>query len=429
MGTYTLLADENSRFSKDSNLFKSFKAHVIFNILVNGELTFSDNQIMSSPNLRLLVRNDGLTKMLVKEGQIGLAVRNADGTGPQHLHEVFEAFLQEGKLPEGYRDLRKSPEIDFVQEHGKLIPWGYDAVRNNFTNDCERIIIEQGRIAFDAGQADFLHNALREEADRNSGLGRIFLQRDLPEMMEKAGLLAKSEAVAFLTRCSDAVYLSNLPKTIGLQPIYAEEHRESFMLLRGGRYELSDFDDPLDLKPRLTAKHFTEGLNMLDMEDVGQVHESDAFREFHRLNRDPDRIGSFDNLFVVYGELNRVIEDRIITRFRELARHSPAPDPRQLRRQYGTWISQGVKRATDVLSIANVFPSITGVVLGWASSFLVDAVNAKINPERKHVDAAMHDLERARLEAYLRSRGKGDALEFEQEIGTSEGFEREIIVR
>lgn len=429
MGTYTLLADENSRFSKEKNLFRPFKAHVIFNVLVNGTLTFSDNQMMSSPNLRLLVRDDGMIKTLVKDGQIDLAVRDPDGSGPEDLRCIFETFLEGGQLPEGYQDLRQSPEIDFVQDHATLIPWEFDAVRRNFTGDCERIILDQGRLAFEARQVDFISEALREETERNSGLRRIFLQRDLPDMMERAGLMPRTQAVDFLTRCSDAVYLSNLPKTIGLQPIYAEEHRESFMLLRGGRYELSDMGDPLDLKPRLTVKHFTEGLNMLDVEDIAKVHGSDAFKEFHRLNADPDSLGNFEHIFVVYGELNRVIEDRIITRFRELARHSPAPDPRQLRKQYGTWISHGVKRAMDVLSIANVVPSITGVALGWAGSFLVDAVNAKVNPERKHVDAAMHDLERAKLAAYLRSQGKGDSLEFEHDVEASEGFDREIIVR
>ncbi|MBB3033216.1 hypothetical protein [Alteriqipengyuania lutimaris] len=429
MGTYTLLADENSRFSKDRNLFKPFKAHVVFNILVNGELTFSDNQMMSSPNLRLLVRDDGIIRTLVKDGQIRVACRDPHGEGPQTLQETFEQFLAEQKIPPAYRDLGESPEIDFMQRHGSLVPWQYDAVRRNFTSECERIILEQGRRSFETAQVDFLHDALREESQANEGLGRIFLQRDLPDMMDKAGILDSARALEFLTRCSDAVYLSNLPKTIGLQPIYAEEHRDSFMLLRGGRYELSDMGDPLDLKPRLTAKHFTEGLNMLDVEDIESVHQSDAFREFHRLNSDPDPVASFDPLFIVYGELNRVIEDRIFTRFRELAGHSPAPDPRQLRKQYGSWVSQGIKRATDVLSITPVFPSISGVALGWASSFLVDAVNAKINPERKHIDAAMHDLERAELEAYLRSQGKGDSLQFEHDVEASDGFEREIIVR
>ena len=429
MGTYTLLADENSRFSKDDKLLKPFKAHVLFNVLVNGELTFSDNQMMSSPNLRLLVRNDGVVRTMIKDSQLRLACRDPQGDGPQTLHATFEIFAEEKKIPPAFRNLQESPEIDFMQQHGTLIPWQYDAVRRNFTRECERIILEQGRKSFASGQVDFLRDALREEADANEGLGRIFLQRDLPDKMERAGLLARTQALEFLTRCSDAVYLSNLPKTIGLQPIYAEEHRESFMLLRGGRYELSDMGDPLDLKPRLTAKHFTEGLNMLDVEDIAKVHESDAFRDFHRLNNDPDPVGSFDHLFLAYGELNRVIEDRIITRFHELARHSPAPDPRQLRKQYGSWVSQGIKRATDVLSIVPVFPSITGVALGWASSFLVDAVNAKINPERKHLDATMHDLERAKLEAYLRSQGKGEALEFEHDVETTGGFDREIIVR
>lgn len=43
MGTYSLLADPNCAFAMHEGLQKNFKAHVIFTVLTDGDLTFSDN--------------------------------------------------------------------------------------------------------------------------------------------------------------------------------------------------------------------------------------------------------------------------------------------------------------------------------------------------------------------------------------------------
>lgn len=429
MGNYTLLADENCAFSKDEGQYSGFKAHVMFNVITGGDLTFSDNQIMSSPNLRMLVRKDGVIREMISNGQIKLAVRVEEEDSPKDLHDVFEDFIREGKIPRGYRSLSDSPEITFMQEKAEKIGWDYSTIRDNFTADCGRVVREQAKLSLEPSQVDLLQEELTRETAENEGLGRIFLQKHLPELMEREALMSRDQAFAFLTRCSDAVYLSNLPKTIGLNPIYADEHRPSFELLRGGNYHLNDFGDPLDLKPRLSAKHFTEGLNMLDVEDVAHIQNSPAFREYRMLSDTDDPLSDFDQLFIVYGELNRIIEDRIITRFRGLMRHSPAPDPRQLRRQYGSWVEKGTARLMDILSIASVMDPISGVAAGWSVNLLVDAVRKKISPERVHVDAARHDLERNRLETYLRSQGKSEEIAFEADLTTSESFDREIIVR
>ncbi len=428
LGAYTLLADENSRFSKAPELKSAFRAHVVFNILTQGGLTFSDNQVMSSPNLRILLRGDGVIRQLVKENQILVAVRDPDGIGPKPLDQVFEDFRVEGKIPVGLEQIGDSPEITFMETECSKIGWDYTSVRNTFTVDCERVVLEQARSSWGDTDYDFLESAIREEAATNSGLGRIFLQVHLPEMLEKERIMAKEKAFAFLTRCTDAVYLSNLPKTIGLSPIYADEHRESFQLLRGGNYQLKDFGDPVDLKPRLNHEHFTHGLNELDIDDINAIQATRTYRDYRRFSEARGSVEDFEALFVLYKELNREIEDRIIQRFRSLLIHSPAPDPRKLQRQYGSWVSKGAARFMDVLSIASIMPSVSGVVLGWATNIVVDMVNKKINPERRHADAAMHELEKGRLETYLRAHGKGETISFEKNVKASDSFDEEIIV-
>lgn len=428
MTAYTLLADENSRFSKDPAVAKAFRAHVVYNIITQGTLTFSDNQVMSSPNLRQLLRSDGIVRELVKNKAIQVAVRDPEGQGPQTLPEVFEAFRIDGKIPPGLERIENSPEIEFVEQSAVKVSWDYNSVRSNFTDDCRRVLLDQARDQWSDSHFEFLRMAILEEEEADQGLGRIFLQGRLPDMIEQEGIMRRDDAFAFLTRCTDAVYLSNLPKTIGLDPIYAEEHRDSFMLLRGGSYELKDYGDPIDLKPKLDHAHFTHGLNMLDVDDIAAIHASSTFKAYRNASVSASSTDRFEELFVLYGELNREIEDRMIQRFRELKRHSPAPDPRKIQRRYGSWVSQGVARLMDVLSIASIVPGAMGVPLGWGANLLVDVVNRKINPERRHADAAMHELEKAKFAAYLRAEGKADKLSFEQNVVESDGFKKEVII-
>ncbi len=425
MGNYTLLADDNCAYSRDESLRENFRAHVVFNIITNGSVTFSDNQVMSSPNLRFLTRCDGVIRELVKQRHITLAVRETPTDGIMPLADVFEAFRLEGKLPSGWTDISDSPEIAFMESSCAKIGWAFDEVRANFTNNCKVILLEQARrrhLSID--HVTTLEELIVAEEKRDKGLGRAFLQQRLPGMLADYGIMPKPAAETMLRSCTDAVYLSNLPKTIGLDPIYAEEHRSSFELLRGGQYDLTPIGEEIDLRPRLRAEHFTHGLNQLDIDDVHKIQQSDAFRTFVALTQTPDPIAAFDNLFVTYVELNRVIEDHIIERFRGLMRHSPAPDPRRLRRQYGTWFENGAAVMMDVLSIAASSLWIPGL----ASNYVVDAVRNRIDPPRPHADGARHELERLRLRQYLEKTGQDQQLRFGEEFHESDSFKREIMV-
>jgi len=428
-GSYTLLADDNCAFSKAPALYENFKSHIVFNILTQGSLTFSDNQLMSSLNLRKLLRpsGDGVIKELVRQEQILLAVRAPTPGQPMPLGEVFEVFHREGKLPPGHGADDPHNEIDFMEENCLKIPWSYGDVRSFFTQTCTSLIIAQANAHFGPLYGATIQEWLAEETERDNGLGRKFLQIDLPDKFLRAGICDRDRAASFLRICTDAAYLSNLPQAIGLDPIYATEHSDSFQLLRGGEMAFEPFEDPLDLRPRLSARHFAHGLNQLDVDDIAHIQATDAFREYRALLLSSDPVAAFDPLFVAYGELNRMIEDRIIERFRSLLRASSAPEPRSLQRSRGTWLQHGLATALDLLSVAQIVPGLVG--MGIASNLVIDAIRAKVTPDRPHVDAARHDLERHKLAEYLRAHGKAEEIGFEQSLSTTTSFDRELVVR
>ncbi len=184
MGHYTLLADENSAYSKSENLYADFKAHLIYNIILNGDITFSDNQVMSSPNLRLLARRDGVIEEALKEGKFTLAVRDASfKDGFIDIAEIFEAFKLEQKLPKHFDVYDDSPEIPFIGKHAIAKPWSFQDVKRQFTISCKEIIENEFGKRLDATEMASLREWIAVEERRDhGGLGRAFLQNPGPSL-------------------------------------------------------------------------------------------------------------------------------------------------------------------------------------------------------------------------------------------------------
>ena len=428
MGNYTLLADDNCAYSKRKKLYDNFRAHIIFNIITNGGITFSDNQVMSSPNLRLLIRQDSVIRELLKQRYITIAVRRVPTEGILPFATTFGAFLAEGKVPRGFKKLENSPEIAFMERHAERIPWSFDEVRRTFTDNCKKMIFEQLGRRLPETHLEALREIIAgEELRDGGGLGRAFLQNRLPSVLGRYDILPEAEAKTLMRTYTDAIYLSNLPKTMGLNPIYAEEHEESFRLMRGYDYRLEPFGDELDLKPRLDARHFTHGLNQLDIDDISKIQQTDTFRSFQILSATEDPLADFNMMSVVYCELNRVIEDHIIDRFRPLMRGSPAPDPRKLRRQYGVAFESGATVVMDILSLGlgALMPTIPGIF----SNFVIDAIRSKIDPPRRHLDGARHDHDLKRLRDYLAAEGRAGEISFDEKMVRTSSFDKEIMVR
>jgi hypothetical protein len=448
MGNYTLLADENSPYSKDKGLYKDFKAHLIYNILLNGEITFSDNQVMSSPNLRLLARHDAVIRTLFEEKKFTLAVRDSsvDSRGEIDIKNILAAFLKEEKIPQDFRDYDECRELAFIGQHAVPVTWSFDAVRANFTTAVKKIIRNEftGKLTVQQLETMFEWIAAEELRD-NGGLGRAFLQNTahedglprLPALMDRYGLMTLEEARQQLIICTDAVYLSNLPKTLGLNPIYANEHRASFDKIRDFENKLESFGQSVECKSSLKHSHFREGLIRLDLDDIHYIHGTHEFAEFKWLSGLPSGVNGFLALRDSYIRLNLAIERRIIDRFPEIKRSSPAPTYRQLKMKYGSvtvkakaYGSYVVEKLQpiigDVLSLCwetGGGPSIPG--LGIPIQYAFDVVKAK-DP---HAPTSDHIAKMQELADFLNDQGVDRKILFEENMIATSSFDKEIVVR
>lgn len=137
----------------------------------------------------------------------------------------------------------------------------------------------------------------------------------------------------------------------------------------------------------------------------------------------------FDPMFETYWELNRLIEDRIIQRFPEIAIASPPPTQRRLRRRYGTVVEKGSTILMDVLSIGvelagGAMPFFPGIV----TDYVVDAVRDRIDPPRPFGEGADHARKLRALHNYLTAQSSAETMNFSEEIVSTSSFQKEIVV-
>lgn len=444
MTCYTLLADDNCPVSYNRQMQSTFRAHVIYNILTNGKIVFSDNQLMASANLRYALREEPIFSQSVKDQRIIFKVREEAGRGsPTPLPEIYQAFADYRKIRPDLLDEGYTAELAMVEEYGVKESWHYDRISDGFKTGVLAILDASFYPTLPDRHVDLVKNLIAEETERNGGvLGRVFLQTEnhLPSLLDRYGVLEFQEATRRLIELSDAVYLSNLPRSYDLEPIYAPEHRRSFEILRAAEVRHEKVGDPTNLKSRLKARHFEAGLTRLTVEDIDFVHQSSAYQRYRQLLASGVDERSHDEIVAAYGYLNMLIEDRIIARFPEVCGGLDDIHPRLLQKQVATVVRNGVPIASDVISVTmNWVGNAFLPMFGTAVQLLFDTVRQKATEKYASVLASEVDpydrmdearawLRRDRLEDHLHQQGQAKKVEITREIFDTDSFARETMV-
>jgi hypothetical protein len=428
-GCYTLLADDNSRFSNEAALRDSFKAHLVYNLILNGRIAFSDNQVICSSNLQELAATDPTIIALFEEGFFDLAVRADFGPngGVAPLRAVHEAFVREQKVRHAAIDFDSTPALARIEKRARPIPWSYGAIRENYTGTCERLLLREFGRQLAIRELDRLREIIEAEKERDSGLGREFLQNRLHRQLRKAGIVVDAERRKLIRHCTDAPYLSNLPSLIGLNPIYAEEHRASFDLMRGGGIAFETTDGVKAGSP-FDYEHYVAGLCRLTVDDIHALQELPSRDAYLRLSGGgiTDE-GKYDEAFRAFIEFNLLIEDRIASRFPEIVRRSPSlPDRTFYKQKAKTYAEAGAEDVFGIL-VGMVCPVLP---LALCKQLILDLwpFGAEKAARSLRSDVVEREARKKQLASHLDRAGAADRLQVEDRPVSGSCFAKEIII-
>lgn len=432
---YTLLADGNLPISTDEKLAKAFKAHLLYTLIFNEKMVLSDSQAICSVNLRRLVSRDGVIRELFKQGRFQLAIRKGvtEETSEQvmPLAEIQTAFLNEGKLIYDQHKTGAGAELEFMASHAPVLPWTYWDIRNNYTATCRKTLTSGFSPRLSDGDFLKFQAIIDEEEVRDNGLGRAFLQYRLLEEMQRRSIALPDNAQEIIMDATEAPYVSNLPSVLDLSPIYAEAHQRSFQLVRGTRFELVDASAPLAVRTTLDYPHYVEGLSLLDTDDIDSIRQSDVMRAYQQLqSADLSKEPNILDLQHAYVAANVLIEQKIINRFPQLKRSTGVPQRREVQRKLARFGSG----SSAVLDLACIFFGFIGLpthMVGTGYTVMFDMYKKKHLPSEDKAlvdDIAHHQISKMALGRHLRTIGKAETLQFQEEVLDTDSFEKEIMV-
>jgi hypothetical protein len=427
-GCYTLLADDNSRFANDPALIRVFKAHLLYNLILNGRIAFSDNQVICSANLQALAASDPTLIALVENGLFDLAVRSRPAQGGiASLRSVHADFVDERKIRHAALDYDSTPALALFDRCAAKLPWTYDVIRRNYTSGAEQLLLREFRAVLADSEFDRLGEILRAEKERDQGLGREFLQNRLHLQMRKAGIRVDKSRRELIRRCTDAPYLSNLPATIGLNPIYAHEHSASFDLMRGGGATF-ETTGAIKAPSRFDHSHYVEGLCRLTLDDVIFLQDLPSRSAYlERSGAGPTGSGDYERAVDAFVEFNLLLEDRIAARFPEIARHSPGAPDRTFYKQKA--LAYGAAGAEDLFGIlVGQFCPVAPLAL--CKQVLIDILPERFRRKPRSVPAetVQREVTRRRLAEHLQQAGTAELLDVEERPVGGRPFSKEIVI-
>ncbi|MFK3781752.1 hypothetical protein [Agrobacterium sp. NPDC089420] len=427
---YSLLADDNQQISIDAKYKKALKAHIIITLTFNDNMVFSDNQLVTSPNLRDLIARDGVIRELSKEKLFSLAARQGhDESAPSQIQTLLETqkqFFAQGKITSERIDIGRVKDLDFADQHFRKIGWNYREVRQHFTDVVATLLCDQFSPLLSPSDFRTFSEILSEERERDRGLGREFLQRRFPSLVMQRLVNPPEQTHQLIHDCTEGPYISNLPRVLSLNPIYASSHARSFETMRGLKLAQLEPAFSFKSKPRLSYEHYIEGLSRLDVDDIMWLRQTDELKEYQSFaHRDLSKSAVAHDLTVSFQSINQRIVDRIIDRFPELkASTSEAPD--QIIRS--RWAKAEFAGGILLEAIGAAVELQTG--LGLGISVLFSLAERKFGASNKRIsqhDNAQWEARNRQLGHLLEDKGMDAKIAFEMPVLNH--FEKETIVR
>lgn len=315
---YWMLADTELPIAKDLTYKGSFEAHFKHGLLFNEKLMISDAQAVNCVNFRTLVNESEEFKQLMSQELLSIAVRDPLGTSKcDRLTQVRDAFHKERKHNMAQEQFLSDADLDFVNENCEIIPYTYSSLRQNYTENIFEIF--KGKNAnqiFGNDIQKLLIERLLIESERDQGLGRVFLHKNLESDLRNIGKHEvwknhKNDIIRF----SDAPYVTGLSKVLNTNPIYSPLHQSSFELAFPKKPQTIEKSSRIEIATNLNLSSYEKALSKLMPEDILFLRDSFEFKKYQKnINNGVPNEKSLENTLDALIAYQNLIDQYIIRR-------------------------------------------------------------------------------------------------------------------
>jgi hypothetical protein len=319
--TFTLLCDPFSPIANGGGASRqAMQAHLVLTAILFGELRLTDTQCLTSGNLADLLLSNAVTRELLSEGicQVALRDRAFGGEPLNGLQALIGSFSSNAFIPEYAETFDKCAKM--LERSAVFVPWTMDGVSAFYTrNTLDLLGFGAKQLGYDDTE---LQNALLDflsgKLDDSGGfLKRDFLRLAAPEALRRAGHAVPADFVQFLENVSSAYYFSAIPSFVGATVVYETSHKGILALRDGTHLDLEEVVDILDVPSPIDLRFLTDGLCLLDVDDVlGLIRsrEAVAYRNSLKIHIELSTGASLFEVRKCLFELQSKVDETILNR-------------------------------------------------------------------------------------------------------------------
>ncbi|PML75542.1 hypothetical protein [Enterovibrio norvegicus] len=408
---YWMLADTELPIAKEVSLCESFEAHFKHGLLFNERLMISDAQAVNCVNLRELVVNSSSFRELMTSGLLSIAVRDSmnDSIG-ESLTSIRDAFHKENKQHMSESRFLYSQDLEFLDDVCVRVPYTYSALRENYTGSILNIFSgDRAKSIFGRDVQNVLVDRLLTESERDNGLGRVFLHKNLETELKK---IRKHniwiDHKDFIKKLSDAPYVTGIPQILNTSPIYSPLHEESFQLAYPQSFEKIERGRKRELATDVNLSSYEGAIAKLHVEDILYLRDSYEYEKYQSyINFGVKNDNELDNAYDALISYQNLIDQYIIKRhlgkktYRQFKCKRYIEPLRKISQEGGVF----------ALGLALTENAIAGPVISIANFFASELIG-----QRAELSKSNFERERLKLKSQLKSDGGYKKIEAEQRL-------------
>ncbi|MCP5352060.1 MAG: hypothetical protein H6926_02565 [Chromatiales bacterium] len=379
--SYWLLGEDQLPLAKAPERQALFVAYFKHSLLFNRQLILSDSLVLNNRNFRVSLQGNTDFRELIRSDTFAVAVRGSAEEGVASFAEVREQLRSARHIDPAIYD--RDDDLDWLVRHARQVMYELSAIGAMYTANVRALF--HGDVAaarLSPRVLALIQDEIELELSRQGNLTRRFFHyaSNLGQRVaSRDRRIHWRRHQGVVREIATAPYLSALPMFVKARPVYAEQHRNSFEILRGESSTPGRLLDDFTFDSELGLSSFVNGLSRLGVDDIHALRASQAaLNYFAALDLLGEDDASMRVAFLAFKDYQLEIDRRILSRWPALRGQSADGAERRLRVMLSTVKSHGATTASVISVLAGLAMPLAGLATAALSLMLSKEIEHRI---------------------------------------------------